>query len=914
MNPNSSTRLAILALAALSVTASADTVTVPLRPVADSRIFDADWGRDNNDGNGGDIGVYQARDRSLLRFDLSALPTGSTLSAASLTLTVSGTFGGNPGGESMNIHRLTQSWTEGGVTWNHYDGTNTWASAGGDYDASVRATSTANPGVGGSIAWDVTGLAQEWASNTHPNHGLIVINSGSTNGLHFASKENGNGSYRPYLTATITTPTSAPAGAWTWSGGAGVWTDADEWLDAATPATWVDGKDAIFGTGSDAADTVTLSGTVAPKSLWFLPSASGNYSLTGGTIDLGGTSRIIQTDASASIVSSLSNGALIKQGAGTLSLTSTGMGGSAVNTYAGGTVISGGTVEIYGRSADNGGYTSLGTGSVTIQNGATLVSASDWTTGNEWNSGNVGTITLNGGSTWTINGAGNTVRNGLVLNGATVNGTGNSGDWGGLYLRDTTVTAGGAAVSSVAVDTALNGATPFDVGSGSQLNYSGPIHNKIESTGAITKTGAGTLNLSGNNTYTGTTTVQGGLIEISGGTSSLAGFSLASGNLAFSGGTTTLSGSITSPNPYASGNLVFNGNCVATVTGTLQLSNLSAPSITVQDDANVTLQSGLQVGEWGNGIYLLGGTLRTPSLAASSQSWGYPSRWMHLDGTTIVATASSGNFISMLSLDSTNNVAVGESGGAIFNTNGHDVTIGVNLVNESGQEGTLTKLGNGTLTLSGQNSYTGDTTVFAGTLELASASLADTSTVSIDAGAVLHLNHAALDQVAALVIDGTPLEAGVYDASSPETSGYITGSGSIEVPSADPFLDWITPFAVDDETAEGDPDQDGIANLLEYVLEGGDPSLSSSSILPSLDASGSDFVFSFSRRADATGTTQVFQYSPDLGVTPWTELAIPGGSGVSVTDVENDGVEEVVITVPKGANTKLFGRLKVTQP
>ena len=235
MNPTSSTRLAILALAALSVTASADTVTVPLRPVADSRIFNADWGQNTNDGNGGDIGVYQARDRSLLRFDLSALPTGSTLSAASLTLTVSGTFGGNPGGESMNVHRLTQSWTEGGVTWNRYDGTNTWASAGGDYDATVRATSTANPGVGGSIAWDVTGLAQEWASNTHPNHGLIVINSGSTNGLHFASKESGNVAYRPYLTTTIITPTAPPLGAWTWNGGDGTSGPLDgsgTWADA----------------------------------------------------------------------------------------------------------------------------------------------------------------------------------------------------------------------------------------------------------------------------------------------------------------------------------------------------------------------------------------------------------------------------------------------------------------------------------------------------------------------------------------------------------------------------------------------------------------------------------------------------------------------------------------------------------
>jgi autotransporter-associated beta strand protein len=92
---------------------------------------------------------------------------------------------------------------------------------------------------------------------------------------------------------------------------------------------------------------------------------------------------------------------------------------------------------------------------------------------------------------------------------------------------------------------------------------------------------------------------------------------------------------------------------------------------------------------------------------------------MHLDGTTIVATASSANFISMLNWDPTNNVAVGQTGGAIFDTNGNDITLGVNLVNESAQAGKLTKLGAGTLTLAGTNSYTGDTTVNGGTLVLA---------------------------------------------------------------------------------------------------------------------------------------------------------------------------------------------------
>ena len=960
----SSALAAATAFAAFTVAVSADTVTVPLSPAADTRIFDADWGRDNNDGAGGDIGIYQSRDRSLLRFDFSQLPAGSSITSSNLNLTVTGNYGGNPNAEAMNAYRLTQAWTEGGVTWNKYDGTTAWATAGGDYDGTVRASSTANAGVGQAITWDVTTLVQDWANNASPNQGLILINSGTTNGLHFAAKENGNAAYRPTLATTITTPTAPPSGSWTWNGGDGVsgavdgsgtWTDAGKWWNGASVATWADGNDAIFGAGGTAG-TVTVSGTVAPKSLWFQATGSGNYTLTDGTIDLGGSFRIVQTDFNASIVSSLTNGGLIKQGGGTLSLTSTGMSGTPVNTFAAGTVISGGTIEIYGRSADNGGYTSLGTGPVTINSGATLVSASDWTTGNHWNSGNVGTITIHAGGTWTINGAGNTVRNGLVLNGATVNGTGVSGDWGGMYLRNTSVTAGGASTSSISVDTALNTTTGITVGSGSQLNYSGTIHNQVGSTGGITKTGDGTLNLSGNNTYTGTTASQGGLIEITGGTSTIGGMSLENGSVTFSGGTTTLSGGISCPSPYVTGNLAFSGNSVVTVGGVLKLANLSAPTITIQDNADVTLQSGLQIGDWGNGIYLNGGTLRTPSLAASSMNWGYPARWMHLDGTTIVATANSTDFITMLGLDSTNSVAVGQTNGAIFDTNGNTVSINVNLVDESGQNGKLTKLGNGTLTLAGQNTYTGDTIVTGGTLELANggrltfAPGVDTESNKITGTgnpAVILDGQIYLNLASAEILDGnswTLLDlaninetyggnltvgstAGSFslvgddwkleEGNNTWTLNRLTGVLELAVVE-NPYASWIDSYftGVTDPLiigATADPDNDGIENLVEYVLKDGNPDAASTGILPTLDASGSNFVFTFFRRAAATGTTQTFQHGSTL--TGWTGVPVVNGGEVAITpDTPTAGIDRVIVTIPKGTNTKLFGRLNVSKP
>jgi autotransporter-associated beta strand protein len=58
--------------------------------------------------------------------------------------------------------------------------------------------------------------------------------------------------------------------------------------------------------------------------------------------------------------------------------------------------------------------------------------------------------------------------------------------------------------------------------------------------------------------------------------------------------------------------------------------------------------------------------------------------------------------------------------GANFNVaSGNDITVAQSLQNASGQTGTLAKAGAGTLTLSGNNSYTGPTTISAGTLSIA---------------------------------------------------------------------------------------------------------------------------------------------------------------------------------------------------
>jgi autotransporter-associated beta strand protein len=99
--------------------------------------------------------------------------------------------------------------------------------------------------------------------------------------------------------------------------------------------------------------------------------------------------------------------------------------------------------------------------------------------------------------------------------------------------------------------------------------------------------------------------------------------------------------------------------------------------------------------------------------------------------------------------------------------------------------GALTKTGPGTLVLSGANTYTNNTMVGAGTLELVQPALATNSVVSISNGAVLQLDFSATDQVAGLVLNGISKSAGVYNSAN--TGGLITGAGSLlVVPPAPP--------------------------------------------------------------------------------------------------------------------------------
>lgn len=218
----------------------------------------------------------------------------------------------------------------------------------------------------------------------------------------------------------------------------------------------------------------------------------------------------------------------------------------------------------------------------------------------------------------------------------------------------------------------------------------------------------------------------------------------------------------------------------------------------------------------------------------------------------------------------------------------------------------VTKIGSGTQTLSGANTYSGNTTVTAGTLVIennTATTLADTSTVSIASGAVLNLPNAETDSVARLVIKGSALPEGLYDASTPATSGYLTGSGKLLVgaPAVTGYQSWAD-ANVGGAAANADTDLDGVRNGIEYFMNVG----AGLTANPAIVSTGSVRTVAWPNGGNIPstdyGTQFVIQTSSDLKT--WADVP-------SNDSKLNNTTGSVVYTFPSGAS-KTFVRLTVT--
>ncbi|MDX1909285.1 MAG: DNRLRE domain-containing protein [Bacteroidia bacterium] len=207
-------------------------VTVVLNPVQDNTLYEDENGAFSN-GAGADIYAGVTNNsvirRGLLKFDLSGIPAGSTITSATLTMTKSlGGLGPNP----VSVHLLTQDWGEGtsvattggggmgagatnnDATWLHrfFPG-QFWTNPGGDYVSTASAT--VSIGNFGPYNWTSTQImadVQGWVDNPGTNFGWIVIgNEGSVQSTQrFNSREASIPANRPKLTVTYGVACAAP--------------------------------------------------------------------------------------------------------------------------------------------------------------------------------------------------------------------------------------------------------------------------------------------------------------------------------------------------------------------------------------------------------------------------------------------------------------------------------------------------------------------------------------------------------------------------------------------------------------------------------------------------------------------------------------------------------------------------------
>jgi autotransporter-associated beta strand protein len=496
-----------------------------------------------------------------------------------------------------------------------------------------------------------------------------------------------------------------------WTGGTGNWNTAANWSNNNVPDTF--GERAVFQTGT-------------PTSVAF----SANTSVGGVTFDAGASAYTISNNGNS--ISLLS--AIVNNSGQTQTFVSTTLGiAVALNADVGAVTLlsTGGGFQfqpggqagqariVYDQSrilVDNrGAGTTLNLGSLEGTGTVQFLSSSQILT-----VGSLGTSTVYGGNIGASSGAGSAALTKVGAGTFTLTGA-------NAYGGATTITGGTLQVG--------NGGT-----SGSIANTSNVVNNGtfafnrsdnvsftrvISGTGNLSQAGGGTLVLSGSNTYTGGTTLTAGTVVASNstpGTSS----SIGRGTLTLDGGTFQ---------QMTGNSLTFsNGMMINSTGGTLDATNGTLTWTGSITNGSGTPTAALNiVSSTGGGVVLF-----NPSTAGSNN---YSAPTIIGDGVNSVtlkggsANAFSANSATTLNTSGTLNVGgfnqsigslagsgtVTNSGGSagVLTAGGNNTSTTFAGVIQDGASATaLTKTGMGTLAFSGANTYTGGTTISAGTLQL----------------------------------------------------------------------------------------------------------------------------------------------------------------------------------------------------
>jgi fibronectin-binding autotransporter adhesin len=536
--------------------------------------------------------------------------------------------------------------------------------------------------------------------------------------------------------------------------------------------------------------------TINPGGMLQVGNAGTTGNLGGGNVTDNGALVVNRADTFTFLNAISGSGSLTQAGAGTTILLGN-------NSYSGGTLISAGALQV----GDGGVHGSLGTGPVTDDTslvfnrsdtltvpgaiggagsltqagtGATILLANNTYTGGTTIT--AGALQLGNGGTAGNVGPGAVTDNGsLVFNrsdtltvGGAIDGTGSltQAGAGTLILTGDNTYAGGTTIAAGTLQLG-NGGTTGALGSGPVIdnaalvvNHSNPITlaNAISGAGSLAQIGAGPLTLTADNSYAGGTTIAPAA-------------TLQAGN----GGAT---GSVGSGNVADDGSLVINrsadlalgavisgtGSVTQSGAGTTTLSGLntytgpttvSNGTLSVASLANGSSPSGLGASSSAaSNLVINGGTLRYTGPAASTErlfTLGLAGGTLDGSGSGAITFAGPGAvaFSGPTTPGTRALILSGSTTGNVF---------GLLLADNDTANGdltALTKSGPGSWIITANNTYTGATTINAGSLQLGNGG----ATGSLGAGAVtdngnLTFNRSGAVSVGAIDGSGSLTQAG----------------------------------------------------------------------------------------------------------------------------------------------------------
>ena len=540
---------------------------------------------------------------------------------------------------------------------------------------------------------------------------------------------------------------------------------------------------------------------------------------------------------------------LIKSGAGTLTLT-------GANTYDGGTTINGGTLAL----GSAGALASSGTiafGGGTLQYGASnttdyssrFSSAGSQLWSIDTNGQNVsfasalagagssltksgsGTLTLSGANTYT---GATTISAGALQAGSTtalgVNSAVTVASGATLDLNGYSLAAGSLAGAGLITDGAASAVTLTTGGANGLTTFSGVIQDGAGQI-ALASVGTGTQALSGANSYSGGTTIGGNSLLVAGHATALGtGVVTIDANSALAlsvAGGATFANNIIVNNNLLTGNTRGANNKTAiygdggaggglyTLSGTITLNNASS-GIGGFDGNNSINITGKVTGAGGlamNSGFGLGGFTLTLSNSANDYS-GATGVWVSglrlgsatalpsMTALTVNGTIDLNGYSAVVgSLAGSGTITNGSATAATLTTGGAGTSTSFSGVIQNGTGAVaLTKSGTGKFTLSGANSYTGATTINAGTLQVlntstsTSAGTIGSGNISIASGATLELTNSktindgyivanTISGAGSVLFDGPDAAVTTLSAANTWSGGTTISSGVVNVSS-----------------------------------------------------------------------------------------------------------------------------------